>query len=320
MSIHSGLMWESTVRINLFISEGDWIETEEESEVFLLFKNGSKLRICEDSRFTVTSCMDNQDGSRDVTSLIKLGSVICNIRKIAGGKGSFKLSTPTATCSIRGTLFETVVAMDGASTFNVLEGIVDVGLIGSNEMVQIKPNMQTKVTKDTKAIASTDIPAKEKAKLIQKAKKVAAPKELKPVIKKETKKEEESTASEEKDTEESEEESEEETTSEEDEDVEEETSEEDATDTQEEPQEETTADETTDLMDDITQDEVIEAEVSSELEEAKEFAKTLDIDDVKSGQWFITLLQKVIQSYDRSARAEYFQQDLLPTRYLQAHN
>ena len=61
-------------------------------------------------------------------------------------------------------------------------------------------------------------------------------------------------------------------------------------------------------IDDIAQDEVTEAEVSSELEEAKEFAKTLDIDDVKSGQWFIALLQKVVQSYDRNARAEYFQQ------------
>ncbi len=61
-------------------------------------------------------------------------------------------------------------------------------------------------------------------------------------------------------------------------------------------------------IDDIAQDEVIESEVSSELEEAKAFAKTLDIDEVKSGQWFIALIQKVIQSYDRNARAEYFQQ------------
>ena len=61
-------------------------------------------------------------------------------------------------------------------------------------------------------------------------------------------------------------------------------------------------------IDDVAQDEVIEAEVASELEDAKEFAKTLDIDDVKSGQWFLALLQKVIQSYDRNARAEYFQQ------------
>ena len=56
------------------------------------------------------------------------------------------------------------------------------------------------------------------------------------------------------------------------------------------------------------EEEVIKAEVSSELEEAKDFAKTLSIDDVKSGQWFIALLQKVVQSYDRNARAEYFQQ------------
>ena len=61
-------------------------------------------------------------------------------------------------------------------------------------------------------------------------------------------------------------------------------------------------------IDDVTQDEVAKAEVSSELEEAKKFAKTLNIDDIKSGQWFIALLQKVVQNYDRNARAEYFQQ------------
>lgn len=56
------------------------------------------------------------------------------------------------------------------------------------------------------------------------------------------------------------------------------------------------------------EEEVIKAEVSSELEEAKDFAKTLGADDIKSGQWFVALLQKVVQSYDRNARAEYFQQ------------
>lgn len=56
------------------------------------------------------------------------------------------------------------------------------------------------------------------------------------------------------------------------------------------------------------QDELIESEVSSELEEAKRFAKTLSIDDVKSGQWFVALLQRVVKAYDRNARTEYFQQ------------
>ncbi len=56
------------------------------------------------------------------------------------------------------------------------------------------------------------------------------------------------------------------------------------------------------------EEEIIEAEVSSELEEAKNFAKTLNLDDVKSGQWFVALLQKVVQSFDRNARAKYLQQ------------
>lgn len=59
--------------------------------------------------------------------------------------------------------------------------------------------------------------------------------------------------------------------------------------------------------DEATKDETIKAKVSSELEEAKEFAKSLNIDEVKSGQWFIALLHKVIQAYNHNARAEYFQ-------------
>ncbi|MCB0173541.1 MAG: hypothetical protein KDJ97_23675 [Anaerolineae bacterium] len=63
----------------------------------------------------------------------------------------------------------------------------------------------------------------------------------------------------------------------------------------------------TKIDDDFFQDE-LESEVSSDLEEAKAFAKTLNMDDVKSGQWFIILLKKVAQSYDRNARSEYFLQ------------
>lgn len=50
------------------------------------------------------------------------------------------------------------------------------------------------------------------------------------------------------------------------------------------------------------------ARVSQGLDEAKQFAKTLDFDEVKSGEWFVELLRKVIYAYDRNARAEYFQQ------------
>lgn len=58
----------------------------------------------------------------------------------------------------------------------------------------------------------------------------------------------------------------------------------------------------------VRQDDPEKNEVVSGLEEAKAFAKSLNIDDVKSGQWFFALLQRVVRAYDRNARAEYFQQ------------
>lgn len=56
------------------------------------------------------------------------------------------------------------------------------------------------------------------------------------------------------------------------------------------------------------EDDVTKAQVSSELDEEKRFARTLNSDEVKSGEWFVSLLQKVVSTYDRNARAEYFQQ------------
>jgi len=59
---------------------------------------------------------------------------------------------------------------------------------------------------------------------------------------------------------------------------------------------------------DVQKDEPIKALVYRELEKAKQFAKQLNYDEVKSGHWFVSLLRRVIEAYDRNARAAYFQQ------------
>jgi hypothetical protein len=59
---------------------------------------------------------------------------------------------------------------------------------------------------------------------------------------------------------------------------------------------------------DYSEEESTKDQVSFELDEAKKFARTLNFDDVKSDQWFINLLRKVVHAYNRNARAEYFQQ------------
>jgi tellurite resistance protein/RNA polymerase subunit RPABC4/transcription elongation factor Spt4 len=57
----------------------------------------------------------------------------------------------------------------------------------------------------------------------------------------------------------------------------------------------------------IPEDEVLKTQVAFELDQAKQLARSLNFEDVKSGEWFIHLLRKVIQTYDRNARATYFQ-------------
>ena len=58
----------------------------------------------------------------------------------------------------------------------------------------------------------------------------------------------------------------------------------------------------------IPEDEALKTQVASELDKAKQLARSLNFEEAKSGEWFIHLLQKVIQTYDRNARATYFQQ------------
>jgi len=58
----------------------------------------------------------------------------------------------------------------------------------------------------------------------------------------------------------------------------------------------------------IPENETLKTQVASELNKAKQLAKLVNFDEVKSGEWFISLLQKVFQAYDRNARATYFQQ------------
>jgi tellurite resistance protein len=56
------------------------------------------------------------------------------------------------------------------------------------------------------------------------------------------------------------------------------------------------------------EDVEIKPQISAELDEAKQFAKSLNFDEIKQGEWFINLLRKVVNAYNRNARAEYFQQ------------
>ena len=57
----------------------------------------------------------------------------------------------------------------------------------------------------------------------------------------------------------------------------------------------------------IPEDEALKPQVTTGLDQAKQLARSLNFEEVKSGEWFIDLLGKVIKTYNRNARATYFQ-------------
>jgi uncharacterized tellurite resistance protein B-like protein len=55
-------------------------------------------------------------------------------------------------------------------------------------------------------------------------------------------------------------------------------------------------------------DDCVNSQVSKEMEDTKSFAKTLNLEEVKSGEWFIKLLLHVVGAYERNVRSTYFRQ------------
>lgn len=102
------------------VFNGDQLKTKAESRCELKLNDQSLIRIGENTSFTLTE--DNLDNK--FNSEIKKGRLWANIKKL-NKKSKFELRTPTAVCSIRGTIYR--VDADSSTKILVYEGAVDVG-------------------------------------------------------------------------------------------------------------------------------------------------------------------------------------------------
>lgn len=102
------------------VFNGDQIKTKAESRCEIKLNDQSLIRIGEKTAFTL-----NKDNLNEkFNSEIKKGRLWANIRKL-NKKRKFQLRTPTAVCSIRGTIYR--VDADSSTKILVYEGAVDVG-------------------------------------------------------------------------------------------------------------------------------------------------------------------------------------------------
>jgi len=122
------------------VCNGDKIKTQKESRCEIRLNDRSNIRIGENTTFRLKQ--DSDGLGKD--SQLSLGRIWFNIKSLLK-KETFSIKTPTAVCSIRGTIFR--MDADSTTRIAVYDGAVDVGPVG---ITQEQLQQQQKPTKSLK--------------------------------------------------------------------------------------------------------------------------------------------------------------------------
>ena len=112
-----------TVSPQMPLKNGDKIYTRKESFIEITLPSGGIIRLNENTKIVLENIL-----SKDESVQCILGDVWINMKKLVSKKAAFSLSSPTATASIRGTVFSMNAQQDSSTDVAVYEGKVDVGL------------------------------------------------------------------------------------------------------------------------------------------------------------------------------------------------
>lgn len=115
--------WDA-VKISLPVEYNDSIKTDSASQIEITFDDNNTMRIGEKSKICIAKKIDSSNTS--YTEVYNsFGTVLSNIKKLVSPKKSYRVITPTAVASIRGTFFEVSFdASSKSSNIAVIEGKV----------------------------------------------------------------------------------------------------------------------------------------------------------------------------------------------------
>lgn len=122
------------------VAEGDRIRTGAGAWCEILFKEGSFVKLDENSEAAADSLKASSEGRVFAFSFLK-GKALWLAAKLKGKLAAkFSVRTPTATCAVRGTDFSMIVSTSGQTTIGLFEGKValsgtDAGKPGEKELI-----------------------------------------------------------------------------------------------------------------------------------------------------------------------------------------
>jgi len=119
------VLW-SQVRTDRVVKPGEEVKTSGKSQVTLTYEDGSKVEVGPKSSFVL------QDAGPDSATLqMNLGKMKAWVSKVMSRR--FRVRTPTAVCSVRGTEFQVAVAASGNTTVDLFKGSLGVADNKGNE-------------------------------------------------------------------------------------------------------------------------------------------------------------------------------------------
>ena len=120
------------------------IETAKGS-LLLSLQDGSQVLVKPHSRVTLKAPEQSQGNFLQLF----LGNIMAKVQKRLGNAPSFRMGTPTAVITVRGTRFSVEVTTKNKTIVQVYEGLVEVvGVAMPNHPIMIKPGFYTQVEND----------------------------------------------------------------------------------------------------------------------------------------------------------------------------
>lgn len=120
----AGEEWERA-RENTNLASGDKVKTLEKTRAEIRLEAGKVIRLDENTTVDLVKLVEESQGKVETDIKMEQGNLWAKVGKL-GEKTEFKVESPIAGASIRGTTFRVGVTLDGSTQLNVYEGAVEV--------------------------------------------------------------------------------------------------------------------------------------------------------------------------------------------------
>lgn len=129
-----------TAKKGLVLNDADIVITAHNAKTTILFRDGSEIRLFQNSRFVIEQSQEKKDGSRGFLNRfqLKIGSLW---GKFAKNRQNTTIVTPTATCGIKGTL---VAMSEGDGKLDIALSSGSVELENEDEKIMLNPGKMIK--------------------------------------------------------------------------------------------------------------------------------------------------------------------------------